>query len=79
LVTTVAGLPDDKLPGFAVRLALTTHTAQIPREGEIDFLAAAAAAFAPLQPKKADKPKKAETTRAKVSSKKNATKKAAAA
>ena len=79
MVTTVAGLPDDKLTGFAVRLALTTHTAQIPREGEIDFLAAAAAAFAPPQPKKADKPKKAETTRAKVSPKKNATKKSAAA
>ena len=79
LVTTVAGLPDDKLTGFAVRLAFTTHTAAIPREGEIDFLAAAAAAFAPPQPKKASKPKKAETTRAKVSPKKNAAKKSVAA
>ena len=79
LVTTVAGLPDDKLTGFAVRLAFTTHTAQIPREGEIDFLAAAAAAFAPPQPKKASKPKKAEATRAKVSPKKNAAKKSVAA
>ena len=79
LVTTVAGLPDDKLIGFAVRLALTTHTAQIPREGEIDFLAAAAAAFAPVQPKKASKPNKAEATRAKAAPKKNAAKKSVAA
>ena len=79
LVTTVAGLPDDKLTGFAVRLAFTTHTAAIPREGEIDFLAAAAAAFAAPQPKKTSKPKKAETTRTKVSPKKTAAKKSVAA
>jgi ParB family chromosome partitioning protein len=79
LINTVVALPDDKLIGFAVRLAFTTHTAQIPREGEIDFLAAAAAAFAPPQLKKASKPKKAETTRAKVSPKKNAAKKSVAA
>jgi ParB family chromosome partitioning protein len=78
LVNTVVALPDDKLIGFAVRLAFTTHAAQIPREGEIDFLAAAAAAFAPPQPKKASK-KKAETTRAKASPKKNAAKKSVAA
>jgi len=79
LINTVVALPDDKLIGFAVRLAFTTHTAQIPREGEMDFLAAAVAAFAPPQPKKASKPKKAEATPAKASPKKNAAKTSVAA
>jgi hypothetical protein len=39
LLSTIDGLQDDKLTGFARRLALTAHTA-IPRESEIDFLAA---------------------------------------
>ena len=79
LLSALDGLPDDKLTGFALRLALTTHTAQIPREGEIDLLAEAEAAFAPPQPKKVSKPKKAKTTLAKVSPKKNAAKKSVAA
>jgi ParB family chromosome partitioning protein len=79
LINTVVALPDDKLIGFAVRLAFTTHTAQIPREGEMDFLAAATAAFALPQPKKAGKPKKAETIRTKASPKKNAARKSVAA
>src|SRR5260370_19069559 len=51
LLSTIDGLPDDKLPGFALRLVLTAHT-PIPREGEIDFLTEAEAVFAPPQPKK---------------------------
>jgi ParB family chromosome partitioning protein len=50
LLSTIDGLPDDKLTGFALRLVLTAHT-PIPRESEIDFLTEAA--FAPPQPKKA--------------------------
>ena len=79
LSSTVAGLPDDKLTGFAVRLAFTTHATQIPSEGEIDFLAAAEAAFAPPQPTKASKPKKAKKAPAKASPKKNPAKKSVAA
>jgi hypothetical protein len=37
LLSIIDGLQDDKLTGFALRLALTAHTA-IPRESEIDFL-----------------------------------------
>src|SRR4030088_1064934 len=51
LLSTIDGLPDDKLTGFALRLVFTGHTA-IPRESEIDFLTEAEAAFAPPQPKK---------------------------
>jgi ParB family chromosome partitioning protein len=51
LLSAINELGDDKLTGFALRLALTGHVA-IPREGEIDFLAEAKAAFAPPQTKK---------------------------
>jgi ParB family chromosome partitioning protein len=47
---------DDKLIGFALRLALTDHVS-IPRENEPDPLSEAEAAFAPPQPK-SSKPKK---------------------
>jgi ParB family chromosome partitioning protein len=50
LLSTIDGLPDDKLTGFALRLVLTGHT-PIPRESEIDFLAEAEVVFAPPQPK----------------------------
>jgi ParB family chromosome partitioning protein len=79
LINAVVALPDDKLIGFALRLALTTHTAQIPREGEIDFLASAEAAFARPPRKKESKPKTAETIHAKASPKKSAAKKSVAA
>ena len=46
LLSTIDGLPDDKLTGFALRLVFTGHTA-IPRENEIDFLTEAEAAFTP--------------------------------
>jgi ParB family chromosome partitioning protein len=38
LSSTVAGLPDEQLTGFALRLVLTGHT-DIPRENDFDFLA----------------------------------------
>ena len=59
LLSVVDGLEDDKLSGFALRLALTGH-ADIPRENEIDHLAEAEAVFAQPQPKKV-KTKKATT------------------
>ena len=37
LLSTIDGLPDDKLTGFALRLVLTANI-PIPREGELDFL-----------------------------------------
>jgi ParB family chromosome partitioning protein len=51
LLSTIDGLPDDKLTGFALRLVLTAHI-PIPRESEIDYLAEAETSFAPPQPKK---------------------------
>src|ERR1700733_3631067 len=51
LLSTIDGLPVDKLTVFALRLVLTAHT-PIPREGELDLLTEAETAFAPLQPKK---------------------------
>ena len=71
LSSTVAGLPDEKLTGFALRLVLTGHT-DIPREGDFDFLAQAEAAFVPPQPKKSaeKKPKPTVIKEAKPSAKK---------
>jgi ParB family chromosome partitioning protein len=48
LLTAIDGLADDKLTGFAVRLALSGHRG-IPREGEADYLIEAEAVFAPKQ------------------------------
>jgi ParB family chromosome partitioning protein len=59
LLSTIDGLSDDKLTGFALRLVLTAHT-PMPREGELDLLTEAEIAFAPPQPKKAAS-KKAKT------------------
>lgn len=55
LLTTIDGLADDKLTGFAIHLALAGHRS-IPKEGEADFLTEAEAIFAPrdeITPKKA--------------------------
>ncbi len=77
LLTAIDGLPDDKLTGFALRLALTGHAA-IPREGEIDLLAEAEAAFAPPILEKVPRPK-ANTKKERASTQTGpATKKAAA-
>ena len=51
LSCTLATLPDEKLTEFALRLVLTGHT-DLPREGDIDFLAQSEVAFVPLPPKK---------------------------
>ena len=76
LLSTIDGLPDDKLTGFALRLVLTAHT-PIPRESEIDFLTEAEAAFAPLQPKKTAS-KKAKTATPIKTAQKTAAKKTTA-
>ena len=51
LLTAIDGTADDKLTGFAVRLAFAGHRG-IPRENEPDFLAEAAAAFLTPKPRK---------------------------
>ena len=81
LLSTLAGLTDEKLTGFALRLVLTCHT-PIPRESEMDFLKEAENAFAPPQPKKTTSKAKNPTpikTASKLASRKTATKKKAAA
>jgi ParB family chromosome partitioning protein len=57
LLSTIDSLTDDKLNGFAIRLALTGHRG-IPREGEFDFLAEADQAFAQIPPAKVEKRKR---------------------
>ena len=76
LLSTIDGLPDDKLTGFALRLVLTAHT-PIPRESEIDFLTEAEAAFAPPQPKKTASKKTKTPTPIKAAQKTAAKKKTA--
>jgi ParB family chromosome partitioning protein len=79
LLSTVDGLADDKLIGFALRLVLTGHT-PIPCESEIDFLTEAEAAFAPPQPRTTAKKKEKKPTVIKAPSpKKTAAKKKDAA
>ena len=77
LLSAIDGLTDDKLTGFALRLALTGYVG-IPREGEFDFLTEAEAVFVPPQPKKEKRPRKAPTS-IKPAAKKTATKKKDAA
>ena len=78
LLSAIDGLEDNKLTGYALRLALIGHVA-IPREGEFDFLAEAEAAFASPQPTRAAsrKPKAKTPTPIKAASK-SAPKKTAA-
>ncbi len=52
LLAAIDSLGDERLTGFALRLALTSHVA-IPRDGEVDYLAQAEAVFPQPQPKKA--------------------------
>jgi len=77
LLSTIDDLTDDKLTGFALRLALTGYI-DIPREGEFDFLTEAEVAFVPPQPKTEKKPRKAPTS-IKPAAKKTTTKKKVAA
>ncbi len=57
LLTTIDGLADDKLTGFALHLALAGFRG-IPKEGENDHLAEAEAAFAPKEKAAPVKPAK---------------------
>jgi ParB family chromosome partitioning protein len=57
LLSTIDNLTDDKLTGFAIRLALAGHRGS-PREGEFDFLAEADNVFSLLTPAKEVKPDK---------------------
>ena len=77
LLSTIDGLPDDKLTGFALRLVITAHI-PIPREGELDYLAEAETAFAPSQPKKAASKKTTTTPTPIKAAKKSAAKKTTA-
>jgi ParB family chromosome partitioning protein len=77
LLSAIAGLTDDKLTSFALRVAFTGYVG-IPREGEFDFLIEAEAVFVPPQPKKEKKPRRAPTS-IKTAAKKTTTKKKAAA
>lgn len=76
LLSTLNGLADDELTGFALRLFLTGHTT-IPRESEIDPLTEAEAVFAPQQPKTANKKKEGKPIPVKATKKKTAAKKTA--
>ncbi len=62
LFAAIDSLADEKLTGFTLRLALTSHVA-IPRDGETDILAEAEAVFLQAsQPKKASSRKAGEPT-----------------
>jgi ParB family chromosome partitioning protein len=54
LHSVIDGLDDEKLPSFALRLALTGHV-DVPRDGEIDHLTEAEKLLVPVQPKTAAK------------------------
>jgi ParB-like chromosome segregation protein Spo0J len=77
LLAALTGTPDEKLTSFALRVVLIGYVT-IPREGEFDFLAEAAAAFTPPEPKAEKKPKKTPTP-IKSATKKTAAKKKVAA
>ncbi len=78
LLAAIDSLADDKLTGFTLRFALTSHV-PIPREGEVDFLAEAEAVFLQPQPKKAGSKKAGKPTPIKPTFKKSAPKKKTAA
>jgi ParB family chromosome partitioning protein len=77
LLSTIDGLSDDKLTGFALRLVLTAHT-PIPHEGELDLLTEAETAFAHPQPKKTASKKTTTTPTPIKAAKKSAAKKTTA-
>jgi ParB family chromosome partitioning protein len=80
LLSTVETLTDEKLTGFALRLALTAHR-DIPQEGNFDFLAQAETAFSSPQVEEASPVKKrkaSNATKAQTKPKSTAKKKAAA-
>jgi ParB family chromosome partitioning protein len=73
VLSTLDGLADEKLTGFALRLVLTAHT-DVPPEGISDFLAEAEVVFAPpvnkTAVKKEKKPALVKTQTPKKSAKK---------
>jgi ParB family chromosome partitioning protein len=77
LVSALTETPDERLTSFALRIVLTGYVA-IPREGEIDLIAEAKAAFALPKANTENKPKKAPMP-IKSATKKTAAKKKAAA
>ena len=60
LASTLTSLPDEKLTGFAIRLAFIGHT-DSARESDFDFLAEAENVFAPAQPIRAAAKKASKT------------------
>jgi ParB family transcriptional regulator, chromosome partitioning protein len=77
LTSTIAALPDEKLPGLTLKLLLTAYTA-IPRDGAVDYLAEAEVAFTLKQATTASKSKR-RATDPKSSARKSASKKRVAA
>jgi len=77
LLSAIDGLANDRLTGFALRLALTGNI-DIPREGEFDFLTEAEAVFVPPPAKKETRARKTPTS-IKPAAKKTVTKKRVAA
>ena len=76
LLSVIDQLDDEKLPGFALRLALTGHV-DVPREGEIDHLAEAEKLLVPVQPKAAPKKPTAKAVRKPANAKAKSAKKKA--
>ena len=74
LLAALDGTADEKLTGFAIRLALSGHVG-IPRDGEPDFLTEADKAFTAPEPQKGGKPRLVKSTPKKASAKKTAAKK----
>ena len=79
LLAALDATADDKLPGFAIRLALAAHRG-IPRQDEPDFLAEADVAFTPVSKpeRKSKQPKVTKPTLVLAKKKKGAARKAAA-
>ncbi len=69
LLTAIDGLAEDRLTSFALRMTLSGHVG-IPREGEMDFLAEAEAAFVAKPTKKKKAPTPIKTAQKKSASKK---------
>jgi ParB family chromosome partitioning protein len=76
LNSVIDQLDDEKLPGFALRLALTGHV-DVPSEGEIDHLEEAEKLLAPVQPKAAPKKPTAKAVRKLAKAKSKSAKKKA--
>jgi ParB family chromosome partitioning protein len=74
LLSVIDGLEDEKLPCFALRLALTGHV-DVPRDGEIDHLTEAEILLVPVQPKAAPEKSTAKAARKPANAKAKSAKK----